>query len=990
MITRIMFFMTMLLLFPGIASAENLFDPVTGDQSLIILDSLFGKLGIFGPGISDGFAASMSIFNGAVLIIGGVLVAYSLIIGTIGTAHDGEMMGRKYSSVFIPLRTVAGTALVLPVIGGGSYCLMQLIVGWLIVQGVGLADSLWLEYMKENSIAQTATVGVRTKEAKNVVWKAFGNAVCMKGLEKIYKEDQSQGALYALADPQFQLTTNTNSFTKTKTWNFGVTNSTGMFTKDTCGSLTYNYNVFKDYSSMKDLTRAKAERTAALSTAFAEKIGEAVDKANLEALSLSDKMANEAVNLAEEYVNNPSMGFTAVGQRVDKMMVDYNNGLKAQAGILLNEAFNFSELSQNSTKEGWILAGAWFLKMANIMDVAGTVMNMHPTVTTGNGVPNVELKEKFIKEYGSTLKEIEIASGNTLGISEGMKTSDEENASLDKLTGTEKNTLEVESRIVSVLRWGGNFMIQENEHPIMVMKAMGSWILGVATILLTAFGGIMVTGGALPFVGDGWIAFVQVIALVFIPPLVAVGFTLSFVMPMMPFMIWLGCIVGWLILCVEAIVAAPMWAIMHLSMSGDEMVGTGAQGYRLVLSLMLRPALMIFGFIAAISIVQVLGQFINRAFTDVFLLSQQDRGVISSLVSLIAFPTLYLGCMWVLIIKCFEIIHKIPDQLLQWFGGGGAQLGSEGQQVGGLQSAAFMATAAAGRMAGSAGEHIHRVKDMAEQKQQSRLLGEQKMQDQNREQDASINKMGGEGASDVVNSMAMSNMGDRQVDASKPKEMERFNQAKINAKNQVLGVNSAITNNPDDSSALRNFNKNVLSDMEDNKSFGQAVNEHFQKAFEEEHGEGSYEFALKASQMEGSAPTEALQSRDFGRNAGYLKHMNERMKESGISNPGVHMGKIIKDVDSSNISNDDKMNEVSKRVERQIFETSKGMGESSGGSNFGGESFNMPEMNGGSSASGNTPTSSSGESGQIKGNTPSNNLKDGPMNQPPSSPREKE
>ena len=108
------------LLLPELAMAANMFEPVSGDKSMALLASIFGGLGIFGSGGSDPIAAGIRMFNGGVLIIGGVLVAYTIMIGTIGTAHDGEMLGKKFSSVWVPLRTALGTALVLPVIESGA------------------------------------------------------------------------------------------------------------------------------------------------------------------------------------------------------------------------------------------------------------------------------------------------------------------------------------------------------------------------------------------------------------------------------------------------------------------------------------------------------------------------------------------------------------------------------------------------------------------------------------------------------------------------------------------------------------------------------------------------------------------------------------------------------------------------------------------------------------------------------------------------------
>lgn len=61
--------------------------------------------------------------------------------------------------------------------------------------------------------------------------------------------------------------------------------------------------------------------------------------------------------------------------------------------------------------------------------------------------------------------------------------------------------------------------------------------------------------------------------------LFGVGMGTAFVLPNMPFIIWVGCITGWVLLVIEAIIAAPLWAIMHLHPNGDDLTGRGGNGY---------------------------------------------------------------------------------------------------------------------------------------------------------------------------------------------------------------------------------------------------------------------------------------------------------------------------------------------------------------------------------------------------------------------------
>ena len=49
-----------------------------------------------------------------------------------------------------------------------------------------------------------------------------------------------------------------------------------------------------------------------------------------------------------------------------------------------------------------------------------------------------------------------------------------------------------------------------------------------------------------------------------IAALYAGGITMSYVIPMMPALIWLGMCFGWIIMVMQAMVASPLWIVMHI------------------------------------------------------------------------------------------------------------------------------------------------------------------------------------------------------------------------------------------------------------------------------------------------------------------------------------------------------------------------------------------------------------------------------------------
>lgn len=132
------------LLFPALAFASSStstgsslsFAPPPSDVSVIFLGNIFGIVDGVLHGTGSQIMGSMfGVFNSAVLALGGIIIMYTLLVSTMNTAHEGQMLGQKWSSIWVPLRSTLGLALLIP--KGTGYCLMQIFVMWIVVQGVG-------------------------------------------------------------------------------------------------------------------------------------------------------------------------------------------------------------------------------------------------------------------------------------------------------------------------------------------------------------------------------------------------------------------------------------------------------------------------------------------------------------------------------------------------------------------------------------------------------------------------------------------------------------------------------------------------------------------------------------------------------------------------------------------------------------------------------------------------------------------------------------
>lgn len=81
----------------------------------------------------------------------------------------------------------------------------------------------------------------------------------------------------------------------------------------------------------------------------------------------------------------------------------------------------------------------------------------------------------------------------------------------------------------------------------------------------------------------------------------------------------------------------------------------------LLLGLLLRPALTIFGLIAALTLTDLMGEFVNKSSS--LYLFQVHVGVLITILSIIFSMSVYTSAMVQLFRKTFSLMHVIPDDV---------------------------------------------------------------------------------------------------------------------------------------------------------------------------------------------------------------------------------------------------------------------------------------------------------------------------------------
>lgn len=156
------------------------------------------------------------------------------------------------------------------------------------------------------------------------------------------------------------------------------------------------------------------------------------------------------------------------------------------------------------------------------------------------------------------------------------------------------------------------------------------------------------------------------------------GFGLALYIPAVPFIIWLGMVVAWLVAVCEAFIGVVPWSVMHLI--GDEQTlfpSRTHSGYSMLFALLLRPAVYVLSFHFAAAIFLITAGLANAAFPHFADTIAFDS--LTSIVWTICLLILFFALMVVVTHKSFEAAPVIADRMLRWIGADSPTFNSEGR-----------------------------------------------------------------------------------------------------------------------------------------------------------------------------------------------------------------------------------------------------------------------------------------------------------------------
>jgi len=203
----------------------GVFDVGPADKSKQFLGIIFGgsvgTISLGGNAINPILSKMFERFNFIVVMAGVLVVSYIGILSAVNTAREGEAMGKKLS-LWVPLRALLGMLLMLPSPGTG-YSVIQMTVMWIVLNGVGAANTIWTVVLDQlgTGVQAVGNIQINVDNDKlsgrnGLIENAFYASVCRDTLNNLPTLDLIQnygklGITVTIDSPQVSSTSMTQS-----------------------------------------------------------------------------------------------------------------------------------------------------------------------------------------------------------------------------------------------------------------------------------------------------------------------------------------------------------------------------------------------------------------------------------------------------------------------------------------------------------------------------------------------------------------------------------------------------------------------------------------------------------------------------------------------------------------------------------------------------------------------------------------------------------
>ncbi|MHB1880762.1 MAG: DotA/TraY family protein [Acidithiobacillus sp.] len=691
----------------GPAQAASLYwAPPSTDLFMNTLSWILGPIVHDATGIGNGTTTPVSVllgwFNQFVLFFAGFWVAYVIFVGIVKTAHEGQWMGKRWSALWISFRMALAVAMILPVFNGG-YSAVQGIMIWLEGNAVGVADNAWslsAKYIVQDPIGgvvvspshvRNLAVGIMTAEscAAAVNYNIRTNAL----LGVAAFETGNGGGV------EQQTRANFAADASADVWNSlsNIADAVGYGQTAHPWATAYTSQVW----TLPSMTIASA-----LDAPFADVCGSVTYASGASGNSTHAQIDNAIYRINAQLVPQLASKLNPVAQAIvmggTPSVPAYDNALDSYANSLVSEGVQEIDAIEQPVEQGFLAkvngqgfatAGEWWWRMMKLNEVAQNAINNTGTYNTLGGPGELGGLLFDGRYHSSQVRLIHFIMDNGDSYLAPQNTGTAGMGAMHTPGGLSGVATYLDYRIAQSLTWAAKeprnvnplvgiqnegYLLEAAGEEAFSMAIAGDGAKGAAEGSESGITGdvplVSQVAGAAAKMAKPILNLLQTLAEV----LFALGVFLSVWIPLIPFFIWITAIISLLILFVEAVFAAPLWAAFHASPEGHEVVGMGARGWMMLNTVVLTPVLMVIGLMAGTGILYGASWLLDRTIGGAVLSTfVNGSGGFMGLFDAIGEAILYIVLLVVITTMSFGLIHELPAWILAWIGGSGGDRGGK-------------------------------------------------------------------------------------------------------------------------------------------------------------------------------------------------------------------------------------------------------------------------------------------------------------------------
>ncbi|MTH95297.1 DotA/TraY family protein [Roseibium sp. RKSG952] len=644
-------------------------------------DLAYGWINVLIPQNGSAYGSAFATFSGTLAFFGALFLSWNVTVGVISSAYSGKVLGDRYHQIYAPLRVVLGFAMLVPISSDGFSAVHYLLRNVIGVAAVQLGNAPIKSYVTE--LRGGAPIGIRSALGAEVAKDILDKELCMRVYNGLHEHRWVN--LKSKINMKVFTPSGAGSSHYTPMGSGIVPIKVHKWDYGSCGSYGLFMGTQNDTASRKQFYKERLKATQQMQ----QNISGILDDLNIEKYFGKHGVPDENSSLIDELQSQGVVAASLVP--IAKSIMSWNTAVGDAAGSVYSKENQrgLDILEYNIHKYGFMAAGGFERQLSQVSKLTFELANQ-PIISVGSSVDN------------DVARVVKVAKGLFQKASIGDSSGNSVPNSASSVTGEFSSTNDL------VADFASYFVVPEavksNDgmvtDPIGALIQRGHSMIAGATILAgllavangfansldnDVLGAVTFTAtdglsGALQY-AIGWLTWA--IGLMFI-----LGILHAYVLPMIPFFMVFIMGISWLIMFLEAAIAAVLWSFAFIKMDGQDFFDKNqSPGVALLFNLLLRPAIGMLAFIGGLILLPTVlrglmfvwdGAWSSQQSFD---WTQQPARALLAPFTMLASWFLFWFMQWHLTLRIFGLVPTIADRVGHWMGFGQGQGYNDGGET---------------------------------------------------------------------------------------------------------------------------------------------------------------------------------------------------------------------------------------------------------------------------------------------------------------------